>query len=68
MTDSLISAANTASLTSNQVNEEEVKQVITVEEPKLEEEKKKETIPFEEEKWAVNWDQVYRRYWVGDFM
>ena len=56
MTDALVSAANTASETPNQVVEEEVKQEITVMEPRVEEEEKKDAIPFEEEKWAINWD------------
>ena len=62
MTDALVSAANTASETPNQVVEEEVKQEITVVEPRAEEEEKKEAVPIVEEKWAINWDQVYRRY------
>ena len=36
-------------------------------EPREDEEEMKEAIPFEKEKWAVNWDQVYRRYWVGNW-
>ena len=66
MTDALISAANTAPHTPIQVIEEEVKQEITVVESRAEEEEQKEALPFEEEKQAVNWDQVYRRYWIGD--
>ena len=36
-------------------------------EPRAEEEEIKEAILLEEQKWAVKWDQVCRRYWVGNY-
>ena len=68
MTNALISVADTASQAQNQVYEEEVKQEITLVEPRAEGEEKKEAVPIEEEKWAINLDQLHRRYWVGNYV